>query len=50
MENEIRRIAGVLWHWAWLIAIGTVLAAGFGVYHQPADAARVLRLDQAAGE
>ncbi len=28
MEDQIRRMAGSLWHWAWLIVIGTVLTAG----------------------
>ncbi len=27
MEDQIRRMAGILWHWAWLIVIGTALTA-----------------------
>lgn len=28
MENELKRYTTVLWHWAWLIVLGTVLGAG----------------------
>lgn len=28
MENDLRRYVRVMWHWAWLIALGVVLAGG----------------------
>lgn len=28
MENELKRYGLILWHWAWLIVLGTLLAAG----------------------
>ena len=28
MENELKKYGTILWHWAWLIALGTVLGAG----------------------
>lgn len=28
MENELKRYGAILWHWAWLIVLGTVLGAG----------------------
>ncbi len=28
MENELKKYGTILWHWAWLIALGTLLAAG----------------------
>ena len=28
MENELKRYGAILWHWVWLIVLGTVLGAG----------------------
>ena len=28
MENELKRYGAILWHWIWLIVLGTVLGAG----------------------
>jgi succinoglycan biosynthesis transport protein ExoP len=28
MENELKRYGSILWHWAWLVTLGTLLAAG----------------------
>ncbi|HSD83924.1 MAG TPA: polysaccharide biosynthesis tyrosine autokinase [Anaerolineae bacterium] len=28
MENELKKYGTILWHWAWLIVLGTVLGAG----------------------
>jgi non-specific protein-tyrosine kinase len=28
VENELKRYATILWHWAWLIVLGTLLGAG----------------------
>jgi non-specific protein-tyrosine kinase len=28
VENELRRYSRLLWHWAWLIGLGTLLASG----------------------
>ncbi len=28
MENELKKYGHIVWHWIWLIAIGTLLAAG----------------------
>ncbi len=28
MENELKRYGAILWHWVWLIILGTVLGAG----------------------
>ncbi len=28
MENELKRYSAILWHWAWLIVLGTLLGAG----------------------
>ena len=28
MENELKKYGAILWHWAWLIVLGTVLGAG----------------------
>lgn len=49
---ELKQYASILWHWAWLIVIGTVLAAGtaFGVswFQQPVySASATLLINQA---
>ena len=28
MENELKKYGTILWHWAWLIVLGTLLGAG----------------------
>ncbi len=28
MENELKKYGAILWHWAWLIVLGTILGAG----------------------
>ncbi|MBI5565867.1 MAG: protein tyrosine kinase, partial [Chloroflexi bacterium] len=28
MENELKRYGAIVWHWVWLIVLGTVLGAG----------------------
>ena len=49
MENELKKYGLILWHWAWLIVLGTA-GRQHRLHLQSLDDAGVFGLDHSAGE